>query len=263
MRRPAKLLVLGHVVMAAALVAALPSSGRAESKSRGVTILDEPTPGPSTRPQAPAAPAEAPTPAPLPGAGLPPGARLNAPASQPGSAFPAQPGSGRPIIPTKAANAAGLSLEISPDVDIPIGTKVSFRVSTKKEGYLVLVDVDPSGKLTQIYPNPMSLMTAGAGRQNSNLVKPGKPVLIPNPSDGSGFEFVASPPQGTAMVVALLSEQPVQVIDLPDIPANLLGQADAVGHLTTLANELRVPSGDSGQLQQIKWSLDAKFYSIR
>src|SRR5262245_45592841 len=181
MRHSAKLLVIGQVVMAGALVIGIPSSGRAESKSRGVTILDEPTPGPSTRPQAPA---EAPAPAPAPGAGLPPGPRLNAPAGQPDSAFPAQPGTDRPVTPTKAANAAGLSLEISPDVDIPIGTKVSFRVSTKKEGYLVLVDVDPSGKLTQIYPNPMSLMTAGTSRPNSNLVKPGKPVVIPNPSDG-------------------------------------------------------------------------------
>ena len=106
-------------------------------------------------------------------------------------------------------------------------------------------------------------MTDAVCRQDSNKVKHGKPVLIPNPSDGQGYEFIASPPQGTAMVVALLGDRPVQVIDLPDIPANLLGQPDAVGHVSTMANELRVPSGDSGQLQQIKWSLDAKFYSIR
>src|SRR5262249_22803765 len=229
--------------------------------SRGVTILDAPTSGPGASPQAPSAPAEAPSPSLLPAPGS--GPRLSAPASPPGSAFPAQPSTGRPATMTKAANAAGLSLEISPDSDIPVGTRVSFRISTKKEGYLVLLDVDASGKLTQIYPNPMSLMTAAVGRQDSNLVKPGKPVLIPNPSDGQGYEFIASPPQGTAMVVALLGDRPVQVIDLPDIPANLLGQPDAVGHVSTMANELRVPSGDSGQLQQIKWSLDAKFYSIR
>jgi len=262
MRRPTRLLLLGPVVVAGALVAGTPSSCRAEGKSRGVTILDAPTPGPSTSPQAPgapAAPAEGPSPPllPGPGTGLPPEPRPNAPGS------PAQPGTGRPAVAIKAANAAGLSLEMIPDSDVAIGTKVSFRVSTKKEGYLVLLDVDPSGKLTQIYPNPMSLMTAAAGRQNSNLVKPGKPVLIPNPTDAPGFEFIASPPQGIAMVVGLLSDRPVQVIDLPDIPANLLGQPDALGHLSSLAQELRIPSGDSGQLQPIKWSVDAKFYSIR
>lgn len=261
MRRPTSLLLLlGPVAVAGALAAGIPSSGRAEGKSRGVTILDAPTAGPSTSPQAPA---EAPAPLPTPGTGLPPGPRLNAPASLPDGGIPAQPSAGLPAVSTKAANPAGLSLEMTPASDIAIGTKVSFRISTKKEGYLVLLDVDASGKLTQIYPNPMSLMTASVGRQNSNLVKPGKPVLIPNPTDATGFEFVAAPPHGTAMVVALLGDRPVQVIDLPDIPADLLGQADALGHLSSLAQELRIPSGESGQLQPIKWSLDAKFYSIR
>ena len=250
MRRPTSLLLLGPVVVAGALAVGIPSSGRAEGKSRGVTILDAPTAGPSTSPQPPA---EAPAPLPTPGA----------PASLPDGRTPAQPGTGLPTVSTKAANAAGLSLEMTPGSDIAIGTKVSFRISTRKEGYLVLLDVDASGKLTQIYPNPMSLMTASVGRQNSNLVKPGKPVLIPNPTDATGFEFVAAPPQGTAMVVALLGDRPVQVIDLPDIPGNLLGQTDALGYLSSLAQELRIPSGDSGQLQPIKWSLDAKFYSIR
>ena len=250
MRRPTSLLLLGPVVVAGALAVGIPSSGRAEGKSRGVTILDAPTAGPSTSPPPPA---EAPAPLPTPGA----------PASLPDGRTPAQPGTGLPTVSTKAANAAGLSLEMTPGSDIAIGTKVSFRISTRKEGYLVLLDVDASGKLTQIYPNPMSLMTASVGRQNSNLVKPGKPVLIPNPTDATGFEFVAAPPQGTAMVVALLGDRPVQVIDLPDIPGNLLGQTDALGYLSSLAQELRIPGGDSGQLQPIKWSLDAKFYSIR
>jgi len=250
MRRPTSLLLLGPVVVAGALAVGIPSSGRAEGKSRGVTILDAPTAGPSTSPQPPA---EAPAPLPTPGA----------PASLPDGGTPAQPGTGLPTVSTKAANAAGLSLEMTPGSDIAIGTKVSFRISTRKEGYLVLLDVDASGKLTQIYPNPMSLMTASVGRQNSNLVKPGKPVLIPNPTDATGFEFVAAPPQGTAMVVALLGDRPVQVIDLPDIPGNLLGQTDALGYLSSLAQELRIPSGDSGPMQSIKWSLDAKFYSIR
>ena len=55
-----------------------------------------------------------------------------------------------------------------------------------------------------------------------------------------GFEFVASPPLGSAMVVALLSDQPVQLIDLPDMPPSLVGQNSAVGFLSKLASELRI-----------------------
>src|SRR6266545_7259120 len=60
---------------------------------------------------------------------------------------------------TKVVNNAELSLDLLPGLDVAVGTKVSFRVSAKKPGYLIVVDVDPTGKLTQIYPYP-GTMTA-------------------------------------------------------------------------------------------------------
>jgi hypothetical protein len=164
----------------------------------------------------------------------------------------------------KVANPAELSVEILPGPDISLGSKVSFRIATKKPGYLILVDVDAAGKLTQIYPNPMSLMGKGE-RDSANFIRPGKPIQVPNPSDVlSGFEFVASPPLGTAMVVALLSDRPVQMIDLPDVPSSLLGRASAADHLSKLTNELRIPDPNrTGAFQEAHWSFDAKFYAIR
>jgi hypothetical protein len=167
-----------------------------------------------------------------------------------------------PAHAEKALNAAGVSVEMSPDSEIAAGTSVSFRVSTRREGYLLLLDVDANGKLTQIYPNPQWYVTAPGGRQRSNLVKPGKPMLVPDPADQAGFAFVASPPLGTAMVVALLSDRPVQMIDLPDVPGKLVGQAEALDHLGTMAQALRIPSAQGG-LHEARWSLDAKFYSVR
>jgi hypothetical protein len=164
----------------------------------------------------------------------------------------------------KVANAAAVAVDIIPGPDIAVGSRVSFRISTKKAGYLILVDVDAAGKLTQIYPNPISLLANSAGRQNANYLKPGKSVLIPNPADPfAGFEFVAAAPFGTAMVVAILSDRPVQLVDLPDIPDSLTGQASAVAFLTKLAGDLRIPEGDGGRLQEARWSFDAKFYAVR
>jgi hypothetical protein len=165
----------------------------------------------------------------------------------------------------KVANPSEVAIDILPGADITVGSRVSFRVSTKKPGYLILVDVDAAGKLTQIYPNPMSLTTAAAARQNSNHLRPGRPVQIPTPGDGfAGFEFVASPPFGTAMVVAILSDRPVQTVDLPDIPPSMTGRADALTYLTKLASELRVPGEGGSHLQEAtRWSFDAKFYAIR
>ena len=162
-------------------------------------------------------------------------------------------------------NPAELAVEILPGPDIALGSKVSFRISTRKAGYLILVDVDAAGKLTQIYPNPLSLAARTNGRDAQNLVKPGKPLQLPNNRDfTAGFEFVASPPFGTAMVVAILSDRPVQMLDLPDIPSALLGRASAVDYLTKLAHELRIPDANAnGTFQEAHWSFDAKFYAIR
>jgi hypothetical protein len=164
----------------------------------------------------------------------------------------------------KLANSAEVAVELLPGQDVVPGSRVSFRVTTKKPGFLILVDVDPSGKLTQIYPNPMSLMASG-GRHNSNYVRPGKPVEVPNSSDPyAGFEFIVSPPSGTGLVVAFLSDVPVQRVDIPDIPNALMGQGSALTYLSQVASELRIPQSDGvGRLQEARWSFDAKFYSIR
>jgi hypothetical protein len=143
----------------------------------------------------------------------------------------------------KIPNAAGLSMQILPGTDIAAGSQVSFQVSSKKAGYLILVDVDATGKLVQIFPNPMSLMGPNGVREKSNFIQPGKVLRIPDlGSSYSGFEFIASPPLGTAMVVAFLSDRPVQLVDLPDVPGSLMGSASSIDYLSKLANELRIPS---------------------
>jgi hypothetical protein len=111
----------------------------------------------------------------------------------------------------------------------------------------------------------MSLTGAGGVRENSNFLRPGKPFRIPERANVySGFEFIASPPSGTAMVIAILSDRPVQKVDLPDVPVFLLGSASAVDYLTKLANELRIPDASgNGRLAEAHWSFDAKFYAIR
>jgi Domain of unknown function (DUF4384) len=194
-------------------------------------------------------------PNPLPDA--PPGAVFS-PMQRPGSS---PSGIGVSVV----ANPAELSIEMLPETSIVVGSRVSFRISAKKPGFLILMDIDSTGKVTQIYPSPVSLMT-GRGKPNTNFVRPGKPIQIPSPVEPyMGFEFIASPPLGTAMVVAMLSDQPVQMIDLPDIPVSLVGQKAAVGFLSQLAGELRIPSArdDDNRLQRPTWSLTAKFYEIK
>ena len=163
----------------------------------------------------------------------------------------------------RAENAAGLDLAILPDIELASGSKVTFRIATRKPGYLILVDVDAAGKLTQIYPNRHTLQTRES-REQLNLIKPGQAITIPQSGDPyAGFEFVASPPAGVAMIVAILSDRPVHLVDLPDIAPPQSGQA-SFDQLFEVARQLRIAREDQpGTLQEPKWSFDAKLYVVR
>jgi hypothetical protein len=164
-----------------------------------------------------------------------------------------------------AENAAGLSLDVLPDTELAIGSNIRFRVSAKRSGYLILVDVDANGKLNQIFPNSAALLMPEGVRESFNRLQPGKPVTVPDAGNTfGGFEFIVSEPRGVAMAVAILSSEPVQLMDLPDVPAPMVGRADALKYLTEVARTLRiVRSNASGRLAEPKLAFDAKFYVVK
>jgi hypothetical protein len=161
----------------------------------------------------------------------------------------------------KVANAAEVSLEMMPGQTLSVGSRVSFRVTSRKAGYLVLVDMDATGHLTQIYPNPASLTRTS--RPNGNYVKPGSSFTVPLATDPyAGVRYVVSPPNGQAMIIAILSAQPVQILDLPDMPATMNDTSEMLAYLSKWMNELRIPD-EASKLREAKWSLNAKSYTIQ
>jgi hypothetical protein len=162
----------------------------------------------------------------------------------------------------KVENPAGVSVDLIPKLEVFAGSKIGFRIATKKSGYLILLDVDANGKLSQIFPNPTAA-THGT-RDAPNLIKAGRPLTIPQlGTPYAGFEFIADLPTGIAMVVALLSDKPVQVVDLPDAPPPAFAPGDTLKYVRDQARTLKVPNPDGGQLEQPNWSIDGKFYLIK
>ena len=192
-----------------------------------------------------------------------------APASTPPGQQPVQPAPPmKPPVLTeadqRADNPAGIKIEIAPGEEVQVGATMAVRITTDKPGYLVVVDVDSSGKLTQIFPNTISLADPRGAAENANLLARGKPRLIPDPKDKLNFQFVAAPPLGVGMVVAILSDKPVQMIDLPDVPASMAGQLPALEYVRETTRNLKIlPSRDGGQIQDAKWSFATKFYVIK
>lgn len=158
-------------------------------------------------------------------------------------------------------NPANVSLRMSPDRSVPVGAKISFRATTKKRGYLLLVDVDAEGRLSQIFPSPELLVQSEQAA--ANFLRPGEELVIPNPAAKKrGFEYVVTPPAGEAAVVAILSDRRVQLIDLPDNAQKPRSEAEMINYLAGWTSALRVPDTGSGKLQPSNWSFDIKRYSI-
>ena len=159
-------------------------------------------------------------------------------------------------------NTANVSLKMSPDRSVSVGTKISFRVKTKKPGYLLLVDIDANGNMSQIFPSPEMIVQSQEAA--ANFIRPGEELLIPNSAAKKrGFEYIITPPIGEAAVVAILSDRRVQILDLPDDARKPRTEAETIGYLTGWTSELRVPDPDTGKLQPSNWSFDIKQYSIR
>lgn len=159
-------------------------------------------------------------------------------------------------------NTASVSLQILPSQTVNLGGKVTFGVTARKPGYLILVDVDAEGRMSQIFPTP-ELLAQSDGR-DINLVKPGVEFVVPTPAARQrGFEYVVSPPTGSAVMIAILSERRVQLLDLPDLPRKLQDQAEALSYLSAWTSELRVLDNGSGKLVTNNWSFDVKSYSIK
>lgn len=242
----------------------------AQQTSAAVRILEGSAPQPSaTEPPSASKPGqERPQLSPAPPAALVPPGSATSPDTGSGSindarlsATPNSSAISNDLGSAKVANPAELSVEMLPGYSVSVGTRVAFHVTSKKAGYVVLFDVDSAGRLTQIYPNTASLVRSG--RPNGNYIKAGGTLTIPLATDPyAGVEYVVSPPGGQAMVVAILSAQPVQIMDLPDVPPEVKSQSAALAFLAKWTAELRIPDATTSELRPGTWSFDAKPYLI-
>lgn len=109
------------------------------------------------------------------------------------------------------SNDAGLTLSVKGGAVMRVGDFVSFTASAERPGTLLLLDVDPEGRLAQVYP---SSLTADGGTRLS----PGQPLTIPNAIGASGkpLRIRVTEPAGQGLLLGLFIEG-----DLPQLTALL------------------------------------------
>lgn len=158
-------------------------------------------------------------------------------------------------------NPAKLAIKMIPISPVELGANIEFQITSVKRGYVLLVDIDSTGKMTQIFPNPELLERMDD--DNINLIRANGRLTVPNDAiTKQGFSYRATGPVGATAIVAILSHRKVQLIDLPDIAESGTTTTSA-DRLLKWINELRVADPHSGKLLPSEWSYDFKSYEIR
>ena len=201
-------------------------------------------PAPADVPQPPPAAAQPPAPAdasPSPPADASPpplaAAQSPAPANGPPPGAPPPAPNAAPSGPVPD-NAAGLTIAFEQGDDVKVGDIVDYLATTHKPGYLAIFDATPDGKLTQVYPNALSLRSP-TGALESTRMDPSQPVVVPNYKNPyRGFNVRITEPRGEGTIVAVLSEKPISALDTPDRPKTFATPQAARAAIRRIHDEL-------------------------
>ena len=162
-------------------------------------------------------------------------------------------------------NAAGVIISFDKGDVVHVGDVISYRVTTRRPGYLAILDAAPDGELTQVYPNARSLATPTGARPEAARVSPERPLLIPNSSNPyEGFRFQLKEPRGQGLMVAVLSDKPIRTVDIPATPKSFKTQKEAIAIIERLRQELvrNATVNPSGGFDP-NWSVGITPYTIR
>lgn len=152
-------------------------------------------------------------------------------------------------------NSADVRLELLPAERVAVGDTVRFRVTSPHDGYLILIDIDAAGRLTQIYPNRFSDAQVG-----HRLLHPNRPVTVPD--DYYGFVMRASEPAGKGTLLAIVTEDNVPLDELLARNRDLNVVADPVDYLASLVEKLRQTWREDRLNRPLRWSLAETDYEI-
>jgi hypothetical protein len=157
-----------------------------------------------------------------------------------------------------ASNDAGIAISMSEAGHLTLGETVRFFVESNRPGTLLLLDVNPSGELFQIFPSRLSM--ADAAR-----IEAGQRLIIPEAvaTTGRPLQIRVTEPIGPGFLIALLVESDVPIYEqlLPQ-NLNLDPIPDATQYLYEVAQTLlEMQAGPDGNAA-VEWSAAYLPYTI-
>lgn len=187
--------------------------------------------------------------------------RLNEPASNPSQS--AQPVTNGPQAQQQSeallvhTNSAGLRLRIVEGNRFRLRDVMTTRIESQRGGYVTLLDINPGGEMTRIFPNEFSEKENKHGK-----IKAGGRLVVPDAY--YGFRFTADEPVGKGRLIALVSEQPLQLSggafskDLNVVPVD-----EGMAELQRIRQQLnRILTDADGRDRPLDWSVATFDYEI-
>ena len=147
-----------------------------------------------------------------------------------------------------AAGDRGVQLDIEPDARLPVGSFVDIVVESDRDGDLVLLDIDPSGRMVQIFPNRFSEQAGVPDR-----IRAGQALRIPG--DSGAFRFSVEPPAGDGMLMALVGEESAALSGLVSRHKDLAVIERPDAYLVELGEALRATDSE-------KWARATRDYEV-
>lgn len=150
-----------------------------------------------------------------------------------------------------AQNPAQLAIQILPKERFRLGQEMRFRITSQQDGHLLVVDLNADGEMSQVYP-----LDEGAVGAIDNRLRSGRALTLPEPR--SGLSFTASEPTGTGRLVAILTEEAVDLEDLRD-EGRLTGAGqDPVSGILDRLSQLQAkgPSPASWSMTQAEYLIE-------
>lgn len=154
----------------------------------------------------------------------------------------------RPSNQRVSREEKSVRLRIDPSPNLVLGSTLDIVVESDRDGYLVLMDINAAGELVQIFPNAGSLRSGV-----SSVISAGKSLRLPG--EKAGFRFRATPPVGSGLLVAIVTEKNDRVWELASRHKDLSVVPSPGAYLVEISEALRAGASSPNNARGAGWSI--------
>lgn len=157
------------------------------------------------------------------------------------------------ILPALAQDA--IDVDIRPGNRHRFGDEVSFRVTSGMSGYLTLLDLTAGDDLVLLFPTSDDI-----GRGKTGRIRANHALTVPDPS--YGFDFTAGPPAGRGQLVAIVTEDRVDLDDILDGHRDFEPVEDKLELAESIAERLYAVWTGDAENRGARWAVGYAEYRI-